>query len=72
MYSLEVTGIEKVAVPAGDFKAFKVNVKPMEDEPGGGTYFISCEDPRCVIKSVLQLPAQYGGGTATTELTEIK
>jgi hypothetical protein len=72
MYSLEVTGIEKVTVPAGDFNAFKLTVKPMEDEPGGGTYFISSDKPRCVVKSILQLPAQYGGGTATTELTEIK
>ncbi|MCD6379738.1 S9 family peptidase, partial [bacterium] len=72
MYSLEVTGIEKITVPAGDFSAFKLTVKPMEDEPGGGTYFISSEAPHCVIKSILQLPAQFGGGTATTELMEIK
>ena len=72
MYSLEVVGIEKISVPAGDFKAFKLTVKPMEDEPGGGTYFVSSEKSRCVVKSILQLPAQYGGGIATTELTEIK
>ncbi|HMA76330.1 MAG TPA: S9 family peptidase [Candidatus Krumholzibacteriaceae bacterium] len=73
VYSLEVTGTEKVILPAGEFKAFKLISKPMDDEPGGGTYFISSKkEGRCVLKSILQLPPQYGGGTATTELMEIK
>jgi hypothetical protein len=67
---VEVTGIEDVTVPAGSFEAFKVELKPLDGEPGGGTLFVSEKDPRCIVRSTMQLPAMMGGGTASTELVK--
>lgn len=66
--AVEVTGMEDVTVPAGSFEAYKLELKPLDGEPGGGTLFISEKDPRCIVRSTFQLPAMMGGGTATTEL----
>jgi dipeptidyl aminopeptidase/acylaminoacyl peptidase len=71
-FLLEVTGVETVTVPAGSYEAFKLELKPLDDDPGGGTIFVSEKDPRCVVRSTYQLPAQYGGGTITSELTGMK
>ncbi|UCF06770.1 MAG: prolyl oligopeptidase family serine peptidase [bacterium] len=65
---LEVTGMETVEVPAGSFEAYKIEIKPIDGESGGGTMFVSEKDPRTVVRATMQLPAQAGGGTATTEL----
>lgn len=65
--SLEVIGVEEVTVPAGTFEAFKVELKNMDAEPGGGTIFISTEGGH-KVRSVMQLPAMVGGGTMTSEL----
>jgi hypothetical protein len=70
--ALEVTGIETISVPAGNYDAYKLELKPLDGEPGGGTLFVSEKDPRCVIRATYQLPAQLGGGTFTTELTAAK
>ncbi len=67
-YSVEVTGIETVEVPAGSFESYKLEIKPLDGEMGGGTVFISKKKPRCVVRSTYQMPARAGGGTITSEL----
>jgi dipeptidyl aminopeptidase/acylaminoacyl peptidase len=69
---VEVTGMEDVTVPAGSFEAYKIELKPLDGEPGGGTIFVSEKDPRCIVRGTYQLPAMVGGGTATTELVGMK
>lgn len=69
---LKVTGIETVTVPAGSYDAYKLELKPLGDEPGGGTIFISEKDPRCMVRSTMLLPPQAGGGTMTTELVSME
>ncbi len=67
---MEVTGVENVEVPAGTFEAYKIEIKPLDGDPGGGTMFVSKKDPRYMVRGTFQLPAQAGGGTMTVELTE--
>lgn len=69
---LEVTGVEEVTVPAGTFKTFKVELKNMDGEPGGGTMFINTDKDRCLVRSVMQLPPMMGGGTVTSELASME
>ncbi|MBN2071216.1 MAG: prolyl oligopeptidase family serine peptidase [Candidatus Krumholzibacteriota bacterium] len=71
-FSLEVTGIENVTVPAGSFEAFKVEVRRLDGEPGGGTYYFENSASKLMVRSVTQLPAMAGGGTVTTELSGIE
>jgi hypothetical protein len=70
--TLEVMGTEEVTVPAGTFNTFKVELKNMDGEPGGGTVFVNTDDDHCVIRSVMQLPPMMGGGTVTTELESME
>ena len=70
--SLEVTGIENVTVPAGTFEAYKIEMRDMSGEPGGGTIYIGTGAVRQVVRSVMQLPAMMGGGTITTDLKAVK
>ncbi|MBN1163071.1 MAG: prolyl oligopeptidase family serine peptidase [Candidatus Krumholzibacteriota bacterium] len=67
--SLEVTGIENVTVPAGSFEAFKIEVRRMDGDPGGGTMYVSTDADHHLVRSVMQLPPASGGGTVTSELT---
>ncbi len=69
---LEVTAVESITVPAGTFEAFKVELKNMDGEPGGGTFYINTGADRCVVRSVMQLPAMAGGGTITSELQSME
>ncbi len=71
-FSLEVTGIETVTVPAGSFEAFKIEVKPLDGDLGGGTIFVNESNPRCIVRATMQLPAQMGGGTSTSELVGVE
>ena len=71
VYVVEVTGIEDVTVPAGTFEAFKVELRPMGNEPGGGTVFIDTKTRR-QVRATMQLPAAAGGGSVTSELTAIE
>jgi dipeptidyl aminopeptidase/acylaminoacyl peptidase len=68
---LEVVGVEDVTVPAGTFETFKVELKNMDGEPGGGTVYISTNPDHHKVRSVMQLPAMMGGGTITSELQAI-
>ncbi|UCF04704.1 MAG: alpha/beta fold hydrolase [bacterium] len=71
--SLNVTGVETVTVPAGAFEAYKIEIKPLDDEVGGGgTVFVSADHPRCIVRATYQLAAKMGGGTVTTELLSFK
>ncbi|MBN2185363.1 MAG: S9 family peptidase [Candidatus Krumholzibacteriota bacterium] len=71
-FSLEVTGIENVTVPAGSFETFKIEVRRLDGDPGGGTYYFNTSGSRQMVRSVTQLPAMAGGGTVTTELAGIE
>jgi dipeptidyl aminopeptidase/acylaminoacyl peptidase len=68
---LEVVGIEEVAVPAGTFETYKIELRNMDGEPGGGTVFISTNADHHKVRSVMTLPAMMGGGTITSELQAI-
>ncbi len=63
---LKVAGVEDVTVPAGTFKAWKVEVSSAEGEPGASTVWIAT-DSRKVVKITATLP-QMGGAVLTSEL----
>ncbi len=63
---LGVKGREDVTVPAGTFKAWKVEVVSAEGEAGQITLWVTTE-PRKVVKAV-EVLAAMGGAIVTTEL----
>lgn len=63
-----VTAVEDVTVPAGTFKAWKVEVSSAEGDPGQQTVWIDTVSRR-VVKTSATLP-QMGGATATAELVK--
>lgn len=63
-----VAAVEDVTVPAGTFKAFKVELKSAEGEPGEMTFWIAT-DTRQVVKVTGTIP-QMGGAKLTSELTK--
>ena len=63
---LKVVGVEDVTVPAGTFKAWKVEESSAEGEPGATTIWIAT-DSRKVVKISATLP-QMGGAVLTSEL----
>ena len=65
---LKVVGTEEVTVPAGTFKAFKVDVSSADGEPDLQTVWIT-PDTRTVVKITAILP-QMGGAKLTSELTK--
>ncbi len=71
-FSLEVTGIENVTVPAGEFETYKIEIRRLDGDPGGGTYYFDTSGQRQMVRSVTQLPAMAGGGTITTELSGLE
>jgi hypothetical protein len=68
---LEVMGIEEVTVPAGTFETFKVELRNMDGEPGGGTVYISTNPDHHKVRSIMTLPPMMGGGTITSELQAV-
>jgi len=66
MKQLTVVGVEDVTVPAGTFKAWKVEQKSAEGEPGLLTAWIAV-DSRRMVKTSATLP-QMGGAVMTSEL----
>jgi dipeptidyl aminopeptidase/acylaminoacyl peptidase len=70
--TVAVTGTETVAVPAGSFDCYKVELKPVGGEPGGSTIYVCKQDPRCMVKGVFEMPAAVGGGVVTADLTAMK
>ncbi len=67
--SVKVTGVEKVTVPAGTFEAYKVELKPVDEESGWTKLWIR-KDDRVTVKSEAQLPPQMGGAIAVGELVK--
>jgi dienelactone hydrolase len=61
-----VAGVEDVTVPAGTFKAWKVEIASAEGDSSRQTVWIDTSSRR-VVKSSATLP-QMGGATATAEL----
>ena len=64
----KATGVEDVTVPAGTFKAWKVEIASAEGEPGQQTVWIDTTSRR-VVKSSATIP-QMGGAVATAELVK--
>ncbi len=65
---LKVAAMENVTVPAGTFKAWKVEIKPADGAPGEHTIWVDSTSRR-VVKMIATLP-EMGGATATMELTK--
>jgi dipeptidyl aminopeptidase/acylaminoacyl peptidase len=63
---LKVVGVEEITVPAGTFKAWKVEESSAEGEPGATTIWVAT-DSRKVVKVSATLP-QMGGAVLTSEL----
>ncbi len=63
---LKVVGEESVTVPAGTFKAWKVELASADGEPGQTTVWVA-QDSRQVVKTVTSAP-QMGGAVITSEL----
>ena len=64
----KVIATEDVTVPAGTFKAWKVEVKSAEGEPGEQTIWVDSTSRR-IVKVSATLP-EMGGAIATMELTK--
>jgi dipeptidyl aminopeptidase/acylaminoacyl peptidase len=62
----KVAGSEDVTVPAGSFKAWKVEIASAEGDPGATTIWVA-KDSRKVVKTVTTVP-EMGGAVVTTEL----
>lgn len=70
--SLKVVGKETIAVPAGSFETYKIEMKPLDGEAGGGGIVnFAMDKNRCVVRSQASLPTMMGGGTVMTELIKI-
>ena len=65
---MKVVGEEKVAVPAGSFNAFKLEVTSAEGEPGKTTVWVDKES-RKVVKIVAVIP-EMNGAILTSELAQ--
>jgi len=65
---LNVTGSEKVTVPAGSFDTWKVEIKPADGEAGSSTIWVD-KATRKVVKQASVLP-QMNGATITSELAQ--
>ena len=63
-----VIAMEDVTVPAGSFKAWKVEIKSADGEPGEQTIWVDATSRR-VVKVSAVLP-EMGGAIATMELTK--
>jgi dienelactone hydrolase len=63
-----VVASEDVTVPAGTFKAWKVEIKSAEGEPGDQTIWVDSTTRR-IVKVTATLP-EMGGAVATMELTK--
>jgi dipeptidyl aminopeptidase/acylaminoacyl peptidase len=65
---LKVAATEDVTVPAGTFKAFRLEISSAEGEPGSSTVWVAA-DSRKVVKVTATLP-QMGGAKLTSELAK--
>ncbi len=65
---LEVTGSEKVTVPAGTFDTFKVEITPADGGAEKNTVWIAKETRRAV--KISAVVPEMGGAVMTAELSE--
>jgi len=70
-FKVKVCGREQVQTAAGKFDAFRVRLEALDDDPGGGQYWLRVESPHLLIKSEQQLPPAAGGGRLTLELEKL-
>jgi len=65
---LKVTNKETIEVGAGSFETYRVELMPLDEEPGGNVMNVSVKSPRYVVRNEAKLPANMGGGTMTLKL----
>lgn len=58
--SAKLTGRERAELKAGFFDALRLEVEPLDGQPGGGTYSIDIEEPRLLVRSTTRLPPHNG------------
>jgi hypothetical protein len=68
LWSLAVSAVEVVDVPAGKFEAFRVELEPLDEIGGGQTLWMSRDVPRCLVRVENRLPPDLGGNITTTVL----
>lgn len=65
---IEIGGTERITVPAGEFEAVRIEVRPADGSAGGSTVWIERAAPHRVLRASSPLPPAAGGGTVTQEL----
>ncbi len=65
---LSVEDAASTEVPAGTFETWHLRMSPLDDGDGATAMFVKRDKPHHLVKSESELPAQMGGGTATTVL----
>jgi dienelactone hydrolase len=70
-WSVDAVGKDTVEVPAGTYEVVELEVKPLDDQGGGKTAWVTAEGPAFVVRAEETLPARMGGGTATSELKAV-
>ena len=70
-FKAKVVDTETVTVPAGEYEAFRLDIKPIDGDPGGRTTWISTSDNGCMVKSTAVIPSM-GGAKMTTELSAME
>ncbi len=66
LMQLEVAGVQSIAVPSGEFDAFKVELSSADGGPGKSTVWIA-KETRTPVK-ISTVMAEMGGATLTAEL----
>jgi hypothetical protein len=66
LMGLKVVGIEDVTVPAGTFKAYKVEIAPADGEAGGSTIWVAQADGKLLKER--QVMPQMQGAVVVSEL----
>jgi dipeptidyl aminopeptidase/acylaminoacyl peptidase len=66
LIELQVTGVEKISVPAGEFESFKVELSSSDGAAGKYTVWIA-QKTRTPVK-IVTVMAEMGGATLTAEL----
>ncbi len=65
---LSVAGQDTTETAAGKFKTWKLELKRLDTNDGGGTLWVRRAAPHNLVRAEYQLSASMGGGTITTEL----
>ena len=68
-FSVQVEGAETLETPAGEFQAWRVSVRALDEEGGDQTVWLTQDGPRVTLKAEGRLPPQMGGADYTTVLT---